>query len=119
MLDHCNSISGSCVIVGDFNFHFDNLCHPSTSKMIDLLNTFGLIQSVNQPTHKHGHIIDWTVYRPHDVVVKSVRVSHELISDHFCVVTELAVSPPPPPPPHSPSLLYRGAQSPCNGQRHF
>ena len=98
MLDHCNSISGSCVIVGDFNFHFDNLCHPSTSKMIDLLNTFGLIQSVNQPTHKRGHIIDWTVHRPQDGVVKSVRVSHELISDHFCVVTELTVSPPVPPP---------------------
>ena len=66
--------------------------------MIDLLNTFGLIQSVNQPTHKRGHIIDWTVHRPQDGVVKSVRVSHELISDHFCVVTELAVSPPVPPP---------------------
>ena len=98
MLDHCNSISGSHVIVGDFNFHFDNRCHPSTSKMIHLLNTFGLIQSVNQPTHKRGHIIDWTVHRPQDGVIKSVRVSYELISDHFCVVTELAVSPPVPPP---------------------
>ena len=65
--------------------------------MIDLLNTFGLIQSVNQPTHKRGHIIDWTVHGPQDGVVKSVRVSHELTSDHFCVVTELAVSPPVPP----------------------
>jgi len=82
------------LIAGDFNFHFDVQDSPGLRKMLDLIDTFGLSQDVNEPTHSKGHCIDWLLHRPLDDVVSSCSVSHELTSDHFCVVFDLNVAPP-------------------------
>ncbi len=47
------------VVVGDFNIHYDD--HLKADKLIDLLDTFGLIQHVNTSTHIHGHIFDLVI----------------------------------------------------------
>ncbi|KAL8617239.1 hypothetical protein ACOMHN_054032 [Nucella lapillus] len=65
---------------------------------MDLLTTFDLTQAVKQPTHEKGHILDWFVHRSDDSLVGSTVVSHDLTSDHFCVVSQLNVSLPPPQP---------------------
>ena len=98
LLDYCNTLSGTYIVLGDINFHFDQPQHPSTAKMIELLDQFSLSQSVTEPTHNRGHIIDWIMYRPQDGVVRSTSVTQELSSDHFCVVCDLSVAAPPPPP---------------------
>ena len=98
LLDYGNSIGGNLIILGDFNFHFDCPSKPNTSKLLDSINVFNLKQSVNQPTHKLGHILDWFLYRPDDNILQSTLVSHELASDHLCIVCHLDVSVPNPPP---------------------
>ncbi|KAL8573033.1 hypothetical protein ACOMHN_010463 [Nucella lapillus] len=65
---------------------------------MDLLTTFDLTQAVKQPTHEKGHILDWFVHRSDDSLVGSTVVSHDLTSDHFCVISQLNVSLPPPQP---------------------
>lgn len=46
------------IILGDFNFHFDDLLDPPTSRFIEILNNFNLTTLIKEPTHRLGHIID-------------------------------------------------------------
>ena len=39
---------------GDFNVHVNRIC-PTSSDFKDILNEFGLVQSVELPTHKSGN----------------------------------------------------------------
>lgn len=57
------------IIFGDVNFHFDYPCEPSTAKVIDILDVLSFSQSVVQPTHDQGHIIDWVMYRSEDDIL--------------------------------------------------
>ncbi|WP_419608159.1 hypothetical protein, partial [Thiolapillus sp.] len=59
---------------------------------------FDLQQSVNSPTHKRGHILDWFVHRPADGLLLSTEVSQAISSDHFCVLAYLDVTIPQSPP---------------------
>ena len=83
--------------MGNFNFHFDRLTDQHMSKILDLLKMFNLAQSVNLPTHTHGHILDWIVYRPDDKILVSSSVSNELKSDHFALLCSLDLRIPDPP----------------------
>ncbi|WP_419615364.1 endonuclease/exonuclease/phosphatase family protein, partial [Thiolapillus sp.] len=98
LLEHCNSLAGNSFILGDFNFHYDCPLNPYTSRLNDLLSMFDLQQSVNSPTHKRGHILDWFVHRPADGLLLSTEVSQAISSDHFCVLAYLDVTIPQSPP---------------------
>ena len=93
-LDFLNNLPGSALILGDVNFHYDDKSKTYVTKMIDLLDSFSLSQSVDQTTHKKGHIIDWIIHRPSDNLLRFSQVTQELASDHFCVVAELNISIP-------------------------
>ena len=58
---------------------------------------FNLAQPVNLPTHTHGHILDWIIYRPDDKILVSSFVSNELTSDHFALLCSLDLRIPDPP----------------------
>ena len=62
-----------------------------------MLDEFCFSQSVTEPTHERGHILDWIVFRPDDNLLSSTSVSQSLTSDHYCVVCELCVTVPPDP----------------------
>ena len=83
---------------GDLSVHFDLPHNPTTTKLLDLLRMFSLHQTVQQPTHRQGHIIDWVIERPDGGVLKSTVVSDALESDHNCVITRFDVNISPPPP---------------------
>eukprot|EP00745_Piridium_sociabile_P024050 TRINITY_DN37831_c0_g1_i3.p2 TRINITY_DN37831_c0_g1~~TRINITY_DN37831_c0_g1_i3.p2 ORF type:complete len:115 (+),score=16.27 TRINITY_DN37831_c0_g1_i3:3-347(+) len=70
-----------------------------------MLNMFGLSQSVCQPTHKRGRIIDCVLFRPQDNVVQSTSLTQELSSDHLCVVCDLHVEASPAP------VIYKEASN--------
>ena len=72
------------IVCGDFNIHWDNKNHPETKKMVDLLNTFGLSQHVNDATHTFGHTVDWIISRSDSQIV-SQCVIDEFISDHYAI----------------------------------
>ena len=62
-LEYCNTLPGKLIILGDFNIHFDSPANSLTSKTLEILTTFDIVQGVQAPTHRCGHIIDWVLYR--------------------------------------------------------
>ena len=59
LLDLCNNLSGSCIILGDMNVHFDSPNNPCTAKLLNSLDMFIFSQAVNEPTHERSHTLDW------------------------------------------------------------
>ena len=99
LLEHCNSLHGSSIVLGDFNVHYDNPLNPTTSRVMDLLTTSNLTQTVSQPTHDKGHLLDWLLHTSDDHLVQSTFVSHWAIaSDHACVICHLNIAVPPSRP---------------------
>ena len=86
-----NSQKGCSHIVGDFNFHYDVPTNTYTSRLIDLLDSFNLRQSLTTPTHRSGHILDWVrpIHRRDDDTLLSATTSPTLQSDHYSVLTQL------------------------------
>ena len=70
-----------------------------------------LVQVINKPTHKCGHIIDWVVVRPDDDIHKKSTVADSLESDHYCTKTYFNVSV------SKPSNLHRTVRNMTNIDR--
>ena len=66
LLDYVNSLPGHVCLVGDMNIHFDNPLQSLTKQNLSTLSLYGLVQVINKPTHRCGHIIDWVIVRPDD-----------------------------------------------------
>ena len=64
--DYINNLPGLVCLVGDMNFHFDNPLQSQTKQTLTTLSLNNLVQVINKPTHKCGHIIDWVVVQPYD-----------------------------------------------------
>ena len=58
--------------------------------MVDLLNTFGLSQHVNDATHTIEHTLDWIISRSDSQIV-SQCVIDEFISDHCAIKAFLSI----------------------------
>ncbi|XP_033633164.1 uncharacterized protein LOC117294758 [Asterias rubens] len=87
-------LENNLVVVGDFNFNWAQK-DSSTKKLDKLLDSMGLLQCVESPTHTSGHVLDYVIGRASDDVLisSSVKVS-TFISDHCSVVCELKLGKP-------------------------
>ena len=56
------------------------------------LSLYGLVQVINKPTHRCGHIIDWVIVRPDDDIHRKSTVTDSLESDHYCTKSYLNIS---------------------------
>ncbi len=77
------------LIVGDFNIHVDVLNNSSAKKFSALLDSFGLVQHVSDPTHDGGagkirHTLDLVITREADALLADCFVS-DYITDHAAV----------------------------------
>ena len=63
---------GNLLIVGDFNYHIDNISKSDTIKFNKILESFNLQQHVNGPTHKKGHTLDLIITRAEERLVTSI-----------------------------------------------
>lgn len=57
-LTHICSLSSNIILLGDLNIHMDNTNHALTKDFISCLDSFGLQQYIDFPTHSKGHILD-------------------------------------------------------------
>ena len=89
LLDHYSISTGKLIILGDFNFHYDKADHPDTKRLCESLSNHNLLQHVTQPTHRHGHTLDWVISRPVDNLVIDTDISSSLTSDHSAVLISL------------------------------
>lgn len=60
------------LIAGDFNFYVGCPSDPDVKAFANLLDTFGLIQHVQVPTHSSGHTLDLIITRSvNDIMITS------------------------------------------------
>ena len=101
LLDYVNSLPGFVWLVGDMNIHFDNPLQSLTKQTLSTLSLYSLVQVINKPTHRCGHIIDWVIVRPDDDIHRKSTVTDSLESDHYCTKSYFNISV------SRPSTLYR------------
>ena len=64
----------------------------TAAEMIDILAVFSFSQSVVQPTHVRGHVLDRVTCRSEvDGILHSTSVSQALTSDHYYLTCDLNV----------------------------
>ena len=73
LLDYVNNLPGFACLVGDMNIHFDNPLQSLTKQTLTTLSLYNLVQVINKPTHRCGHIIDWVIVRPDDDIPKNLQ----------------------------------------------
>ena len=101
LLDYENNLPGFVYLVGDMNIHFDNPLQSLSKQTLTTLSLHNLVQVINKPTHRCGHIIDWVIVRPADDIHKKSTVTDSLESDHYCTKSYFNVTV------SKPSTLYR------------
>lgn len=82
----------SC-IVGDFNIKYD--VETEKRPLLELLNSFNLVQDVSEATHSAGHTLDFVITHNDDNLVTAVQVVPLSISDHHVVRCIIDASRPP------------------------
>ena len=101
LLDYVNNLPVFVCLVGDMNIHFDNPSQSLTKQTLTTLSLNNLVQVINKPNHRCGHIIDWVIVRPDDDIHKKSTVTDSLESEHYCTKYYFNVSV------SMPSTLYR------------
>ncbi len=75
------------LLVGDFNVH---VCCPSNTlskEFLTLIESFNLVQWINDATHIHGHILDLVL--THGFAISVPVLSDTLLSDHKPILFSL------------------------------
>ena len=73
-----------CIILGDFNLHFDCPDNTYVKQMIDLLNMRNLSKIVDKPTQRAGHTLDWIISED-TKFISNVNICDKAISDHSVI----------------------------------
>ena len=93
-LEHLVICQEPLLITGDFNIHVETPEDICSAKFLDVLESVGLKQHVNVPTHESGHTLDLIITRNcEDVVVDTPHATH-FISDHAFVQCYLSCRRP-------------------------
>ena len=82
------------LITGDFNIHVDVTDDVDAVKLQELLESTGLQQHVNVPTHIRGHTLDLIITRHSENIVTSPPRTDYIFSDHMPVHCNLLVNKP-------------------------
>ena len=61
LLDCVNNLQGFVCLLGDMSIHFDNPLQSLTKQTLTTFILHNLVQVINKPTHRCGHIIDWVI----------------------------------------------------------
>ena len=86
---------GNLLIISDFNIHMDDVNHPDTITFTDLLQSFGLVNTVGIQTHKSKHILDLLI-TDNPIIIKLTMPGY-FFSDHQFIEATLHLERPDPP----------------------
>ena len=102
-LEHHVAKSQNTLILGDFNFHYEDPLDTDVSRFRDILSNHFLCQHVSGPTHMDGHTLDLIITKLADNLVSKTTVS-DFLTYHGAVHRDLHL------PKHQPlrqSVQYR------------
>ena len=85
----------SILITGSFNIHVDDPTNDESLKFLDLLESVGLEQHVNEPTHTYGHTLDLVITRTGDQILTDSPKTDFCLSDHISIICHLTTPKPP------------------------
>ncbi len=85
--------SAELIILGDVNIHMDDTSNYNTCKFTESLQTTGLKQHINEPTHYKGHTIDVLISRDDSQLLDDITVTDigladnngKVINDHYAI----------------------------------
>ena len=80
--------------IGDFNFHFQDSSNGDVDQLKTLLNDHDLVQLVDMPTHKRGHVLDWVIVRRDASCLSLETVEDIALSDHSAIYCSVNVRRP-------------------------
>ena len=86
LLSSWQTSGNSIILVGDFNFHFEKLNNTENESLENLLNSFGLKQFVQGPTHTKGHTLDLVWANEYEYNFPVIQPKSVNLSDHFPVI---------------------------------
>ena len=66
--------------------------HYLTKQTLTTLSFYKLVQVINKPTYRCGHIIDWVIFRPDNDIQRKSTATDSLESDHYCNKSYFSVS---------------------------
>lgn len=87
LLTYICPMSPNVIMLGDFNIHIDEVTNTSTSDFLSCLDSFGMLQFTNLPTHSKGHILDLICCSgiiPYNCSVFDLSISDHLLVS-FCI----------------------------------
>ena len=105
LLDYVGNLPGLVCLFGDMNIHFDNPLQSLTKQTLTNLSFYDLVQVINKPTHRCGHIIDWVIVRSDNDMHRKSAITDSLESDllsqvssyvnshNLCITCESAYRP--------------------------
>ena len=76
--------TNSCVIIGDFNYHWNKPDDTNANRLRLLLAGLNFAQHVTEPTHTSGHTLDLVITPRESTFLHSVCTS-SFISDHAAI----------------------------------
>ena len=91
LLEVVSTLPGHLLILEDFSIHWDKPDNPERIEFADLIDTFGLKQLVNKPTHTGLHTLDDAITRSDDQILRYVHVS-DTITDQSLIIINLQVT---------------------------
>ena len=83
------------LIVGDFNFHYEDPSNVDACRFRDILSNHALCQHVSGPTHMAGHMLDLIITQSVDNIVSNTVVS-DFLTDHAAIHCHLHLPKPQP-----------------------
>ena len=102
-LQHHVVKSQNTLILGDFNFHYEDQLNTDASRFRDIRSNHSLCQHVSGPIHMDGHTLDLIITKLTDNLVSKTTVS-DFLTDHGAVHCDLHL---PKPQPLRQSVQYR------------
>ncbi len=78
------------LLVGDFNIHVCCQSNPLSKEFLSLIESFGLVQWINDSTHIQGHTLGLVLY--HGFAISDIVVSDYMFSDHKPILFSLSLS---------------------------
>ncbi|XP_072017730.1 uncharacterized protein [Amphiura filiformis] len=95
-LDDIVLLPGKLLLAGDMNVHWDEQQKPDVRQYINIISSANLVQHINLPTHRSGHILDHVLTYKDDNLFVDYEVHENIITWHHCVNFKLNLKKPAP-----------------------
>ena len=77
-LEKLSCLRGNLIIVGDFNINWLDTSDSERRNLFNILETFGLVQSIELPTYQNGNLLDYIITRQSNDIASDFMVSDRI-----------------------------------------